>query len=132
MRQIFPPRIFDDLPALRARSPQRAFTLIEVLAALAVVAVATFVVTSALISVARAERLSEQLKYGPLVIRTIVARRWMDLLKKEDRLEMNGWRVSADLVTETQGDIPLRWRTWTLSPAEYPSLQVSFCTPVTE
>lgn len=133
MQQTFPPRICDHWPAMRAQPQKCAFTLIEVLTALAVVAVATFVVTSALISVARAEGLSQQLQHGPLVIRTIVARERMHPLQHEDRLEIGGWRVSAETLTAApEGGLPFRWRKWTLSPAERPSLQVSFCAPVTD
>jgi len=116
-----------------SRTQQRfGFTLVEVIAALAVLAVATFVVVSALSSVTRSQDLSGRLKYAPLVIRTIGARSWIKQDWTDGDVGLNGWLGRAELRKGNPDEIARRWRIWVLWPAERPSLRITFCEPLVD
>ncbi len=115
------------------RTRQRiGFTLVEVLAALAVLAVATFVIASALTSVTRSQDLSGRLKYGPLVVRTIGARSWTGAGRTDEDVRLNGWMGRVEWRKSGSDEIAQRWRIWVFWPAERPSLRITFSEPLAD
>jgi prepilin-type N-terminal cleavage/methylation domain-containing protein len=102
------------------------FTLIEVLAALAVLAATTFVVTSALIAVARAQHLTHALQHGALVIRTAQSRHVVHDYRPQETETLDGWTVRQEERFDEDADGKLHWRLWTLAPTDRPSLRISY------
>jgi len=102
------------------RSDGRAgFTFIEVLIAIVVAGLLIGVSSVSLITSLRAEQQAAWLRDAVPLIRQVSVRTWIGALADEP-LAAPEWDVSRSTATTDNGT----WVTWTLSPAQRPSLRI--------
>lgn len=119
-------------PSIAAVSPdaRRAcagFSLLEVLASLAIAVILVFTASSALMTVLRGEETAEHLRRGTMLVHTLASRQWTGRIPPEDMEESGaeGWALQVESVSGGTEEEPLEWSVWKASPPARPSLTIT-------
>ena len=109
-------------------SPRRGFTFVEVLVALVMCSLMIAGLTTALITVLKAEQQAAWLRDAQRMTTELSSQHYLGhsptgLLSRTAA----DWDLTDELIRQTTEETTLVWRVWTLTPLDRPSLSIRLC-----